>query len=260
METDPVLLQVDGRLARITLNRPDKRNALNNDVVARLTGIFNDLSKPGACKLAVLSGAGDAFCAGADLASLQALQEADMAQNLADSESLAQLFKAMYNFPGVLLAAVNGHALAGGCGLVTLCDIAVAKQGAKFGYTETRIGFVPALVARYLMEKINKSDATRLLLGAQIVEAHEALRVGLIHEVVPADQYDAQVEWWIDHIMHSLSAEALASTKKLIRIVAGMDIQTASDYASRMNAAARMSNDCKRGIKAFIDKETIRWT
>ncbi len=257
---DHLDLHIEGRLAKVTLNRPEKRNALNASLVEELTAVFRDLSRPGICKAIILTGAGDAFCAGADLASLQEMQQADMAQNLADSERLAALFMAMREYPGVLFGAINGHALAGGCGLVTMCDIAITHEKAKFGYTEVRIGFVPAIVAKFLIEKVGSSQANRLLLGAEIVGAEVARDIGLVHEVTTADSYEERVAWWVDHLAHGLSAEALASTKKLIRLVSGMDMGTAIQYASRMNAAARMSADCKKGIAAFLDKETIRWT
>lgn len=253
-------LSLEERIATVTLNRPDKRNALNGALVQELTTVFKDLSKPGACKAIILTGAGDAFCAGADLAALKEMQEADMAKNLEDSEQLAALFIAMLDFPGVIFGAVNGHALAGGCGLVTMCDIVLTHERAKFGYTEARIGFVPAIVAKFLLEKVGSSQAYRLLLGAEIVSADVARDVGLVHEVASIDDYPDRLAWWKEHLAHGLSSEALASTKKLIRLVSGMDLATATQYAARMNAAARMSGDCKRGIAAFLNKETVRWT
>ena len=257
---ESIELQIEGRIATVTLNRPDKRNALNAQMVMELTSVVRDLSRPGACKAIILTGAGDAFCSGADLAALKEMQQADMAQNLTDSEQLADLFMAMHDFPGVMFGAINGHALAGGCGLVTMCDIALTHEKAKFGYTETRIGFVPAIVAKFLLAKVGSSQAYRLLLGAEIVSAEVAKEVGLVHEVATTETYDERLAWWVDHLTHGVSAEALASTKKLIRLVSGMDMTTALQYASRMNAAARMSADCKKGISAFLDKETIRWT
>lgn len=253
-------LSLEERIATVTLNRPDKRNALNGVLVQELTTLFNDLSKPGACKAIVLTGAGDAFCAGADLAALKEMQEADMAKNLEDSEQLAALFMTMRDFPGVIFGAVNGHALAGGCGLVTMCDIVLTHERAKFGYTEARIGFVPAIVAKFLLEKVGSSQANRLLLGAEIISADVAREVGLVHEVATIDEYPDRLAWWKDHLAHGLSSEALASTKKLIRLVAGMDLATATQYAARMNAAARMSGDCRKGIAAYLNKETVRWT
>lgn len=253
-------LSIDGRVATVTLNRPDKRNALNALLVKELTDVFRDLSKPGACKAIVLTGSGEAFCAGADLAALREMQEADMAKNLEDSEQLAALFMAMHEFPGVIFGAVNGHALAGGCGLVTMCDIVLTHERAKFGYTEARIGFVPAIVAKFLLEKVGRSQAYRLLLGAEIVGADTAREIGLVHEVASFDTYQERLEWWRGHLAHGLSSEALASTKKLIRLVSGMDLATATQYAARMNAAARMSGDCKKGIAAFLNKESMRWS
>ncbi len=257
---ESIELHTEGRITRVALNRPEKRNALNAALVQELTSVFRDLSRPGVCKAIILTGAGDAFCAGADLAALQEMQQADMAQNLADSEQLASLFMAMRDFPGVLFGAINGHALAGGCGLVTMCDIALTHEKAKFGYTEARIGFVPAIVAKFLLEKVGSSQAHRLLLGAEIITAEVAKEIGLVHEVTTVETYEERLAWWVDHLAHGLSAEALASTKKLIRLVSAMDMGTAIHYASRMNAAARMSADCKKGIAAFLEKETIRWS
>lgn len=255
-----VELNIEGRIATVTLNRPDKRNALNAALVEELTTVFHELSKPGACKAIVLTGAGEAFCAGADLSSLQEMQQADMTQNLEDSEKLASLFMAMHQFPGVIFGAVNGHALAGGCGLVTMCDIVLTHEKAKFGYTEVRIGFVPAIVAKFLLEKVGMSQAYRLLLGAEILTADVAREIGLVHEVASVEAYPERLAWWRDHLSHGVSSEALASTKKLIRLVSGMDLNTATQYAARMNAAARMSGDCKKGIAAFLNKETVRWS
>lgn len=257
MET--IRVETQGRLTKIILDRPDKRNALNAQMISELTQEFQRLSKSAASKVIMISGEGSAFCAGADLESLQQLQEADHDQNLQDSQNLAALFKAMYDYPGVLFAAVNGHALAGGCGLVSLCDIVIAHEKAQFGYTETRIGFVPAIVTRYLLDKINLSHAQRLLLSAQIIDAHEAKCIGLVHEVTSEGDYQNRVNWWLDHLMHELSMEALLSTKKLIRLTQTVDRDTAHQYAIRLNAAARMSSDCRAGIQAFLNKEKLRW-
>jgi methylglutaconyl-CoA hydratase len=257
MET--IRVETLGRLTKIILNRPDKRNALNAQMVSELTQEFQRLSKSASSKVIMLTGEGSAFCAGADLESLKQLQEADHDQNLQDSENLAALFMAMYEYPGVLFGAINGHALAGGCGLVTLCDIAIAHERAQFGYTETRIGFVPAIVTRYLLDKMSPTHAQRLLLGAQLIDANEAKMIGLVHEVASADSYEERVNWWIDHLMHELSMEALVTTKKLIRLTQSVDRSTAHQYAIRLNAAARLSSDCRTGIQAFLNKEKLRW-
>jgi len=257
MET--IHVESEGRFTKITLNRPDKRNALNAQMVTELTQEFQRLSKSASSKMIMLTGEGKAFCAGADLESLQHLQQADHDQNLQDSENLAGLFQAMYDYPGVIFGAINGHALAGGCGLVTMCDIALAHENAQFGYTETRIGFVPAIVTRYLLDKISLSHANRLLLSAQIISSQEAHTIGLVHEVAREEEFKARVDWWVDHVMHELSMEALLTTKKLIRLSQTVDRSTAHQYAIRLNAAARMSSDCRAGIQAFLNKEKLRW-
>lgn len=255
----PVIIDVQGGLVTLTLNRPDKKNALNREMVEKLREYIVELSVSGTCKLLVITGAGDAFCAGADLESLKHLQTADLDDNLEDSQALADLFAALYQFPGMLLAAVNGHALAGGCGLVTLCDVAVTHEKAKFGYTETRIGFVPALVSRYLMEKISRSEAARLLLAAQVIDANEAKELHLVHEVTSTENFAERIDWWKHHIMHNVSGQALLATKRLMRTVADMDLESARNYATRVNAAARMTTDCRRGIAAFLDKQPNDW-
>ncbi len=208
-------------------------------------------------RLLVLTGEGLAFSAGADLESLKALQSATLDENLQDSAQLGSLFRLLHEYPVPILGAINGHALAGGCGLVSMCDISVAIPPAKFGYTETRIGFVPAIVSRFLIPKVGMTQANRLLLSGEIISAEEAARIGLITEV--ADQFDDRVSYWIHVFTHQVSPVAVKSTRTLIREVAEKSVTESIDVAIRLNAAARMTDDCQRGITAFLNKEKIVW-
>lgn len=252
--------QTAHRTATITLNRPDKRNALNAAIVTDLINAFDATEKDDDLKVIVLTGAGKAFCAGADLASLQALQQNSYDENLADSKHLAALFRRIYLSSKPVIARINGHALAGGCGLAAVCDLSVSVEQAKFGYTEVRIGFVPAIVSWFLMQKISGQQARRLLLTGEIIGADKALSYGLINEVVATEQaLDEQVTAWCNMLSEQNSGQAMASTKKLLALLPGKDLYEAMNLTGETNAHARHSDDCKRGIAAFLNKEKITW-
>jgi methylglutaconyl-CoA hydratase len=254
-------VQIDNAVCYIRLNRPDKRNALNREMVELLQKAFVKKSNDNNVKVIVLSGEGDVFSAGADLEALKNLQTATFSENKQDSATLASLFETMYRCPKPIIGAINGHAIAGGCGLVSLCDITVAKVDAKFGYTETAIGFVPALVARFLIKKVGETHARRLLLSAEIIGAEEAARIGLITEVTAAsdDAFAQRLHYWIDRFTTKVSPQAVAQTKELLRTTSDLGWSDALHHAVEINAKARESDDCKRGISAFLNKEKIIW-
>jgi len=239
------------------MNRVEKRNALNTDLVRALTQALIHYGSQPHIRLIVITGQGSVFSAGADLESIKALQTASIEENVADSTLLAALFRAMNECPVPLLGAANGHALAGGCGLLTLCDITVSVPHATFGYTETRIGFVPALVTKFLISKVGLTHAQRLLLSAEIITSDEAARIGLISEV--AEHFDDRVDYWIQVFTQLVSPSAVRTTRALIREVQSMNLEQSIDYALVLNAHARMTPDCQKGIAAFLNKETIRW-
>lgn len=254
-------VQLDNAVCYIRLNRPDKRNALNREMVELLQKAFVKKSNDNNVKVIVLSGEGDVFSAGADLEALKNLQTATFSENKQDSAALASLFETMYLCPKPIIGAINGHAIAGGCGLASLCDIAVAKADAKFGYTETAIGFVPALVARFLIKKVGETHARRLLLSAEIISAEEAARIGLITEVTAAsdDAFTQRLHYWIDRFTMKVSPQAVAQTKELLRTTSDLGWSDALHQAVEINAKARETDDCKRGISAFLNKEKIIW-
>lgn len=250
---------VKERIGRITLNRPDKRNALSPEMVEGLKQAFDRAAKDDQVKVIVLNAAGEAFCAGADLAYLQQLQNFSFEENLADSNQLKELFVNIYTHPKVVIAQVQGHALAGGCGLASICDWVFAVPEAKFGYTEVRIGFIPALVSVFLLRKLGEGAARELLLGGELIAADRALAIGLINRVVAADKLEAEVNDFASRLIASNSADSMKLTKKLIAEVQGMTLTQALQHAAESNAHARGTNDCKRGIEAFLNKEKIIW-
>jgi len=250
---------VSNRVAVITLNRPEKRNALNPELVSLLHTTFEKAAADTMVKVIILRANGEAFCAGADLAYLQQLQKFTFDENLADSRNLMQLYHLIYTLPKVVIAQVEGHALAGGSGLVTVCDFAFAVPEAKFGYTEVRIGFIPAIVSTFLIRKLGEGKAKDLLLSGRTMQAEEAAQVGMISRVVPKANIQAEVETLSQQLVSSTSAQSLAATKKLIDQVQGRPLPDALEYAARENATARSTDDCKKGIAAFLEKKDLSW-
>ena len=254
-----ITYSVENRVGTITLNRPEKRNALNQEMVEALKETFTKAAKDQQAKVIVLRAKGEAFCAGADLNYLQQLQKFSYEENLADSRSLMQLYYLIYSLPKVVIACVEGHALAGGSGLVTVCDMAFSIPEAKFGYTEVRIGFIPALVSTFLIRKIGEGKSRDLLLTGRIIMAAEAATLGLINRVVPRESMDAEVKLLTDQLLINASAQSLGATKKLVDQVQGQPLMDALEHAARENASARATEDCKRGIASFLEKKELRW-
>jgi methylglutaconyl-CoA hydratase len=259
MAFEHILYDVKSRVASITLHRPEKRNALNGAMVAELRAAFKQAEGDPDVKVIILKGAGEAFCAGADLEYLQQLQLNTREENLADSKELMQLMRQIYYHDKIVIAQVEGHAIAGGCGLVTLCDLSYAVPDAKLGYTEVKIGFVPALVAVFLVRKIGEGRARDLLLTGRLVTAEKAAYYGLLNDVIPADRIAEHVAKIADDLCTGASANSLKVTKKLITDVFDQPLENALEQAARLNAETREHTDCQRGIKAFLDKEKMVW-
>ncbi|CAL1520247.1 enoyl-CoA hydratase-related protein [Chitinophaga sp. MM2321] len=254
-----LLYTVADRVATIILNRPEKRNALNGLLVAELQQAFTAAAADDAVKVIVLKGNGDAFCAGADLEYLQQLQQNTYDENLADSQQLMQLFRQIHELDKIVIAQVEGHAVAGGCGLVTLCDLSYVVPEAMLGYTEVKIGFVPALVAIFLVRKIGEGRARELLLTGRLVTAEKAAQDGLITAVIPAAEINTQVAKVAASLCNDASAHSLTVTKKLIGTVLDLPLENGLKHAAELNALTRGHEDCKRGIAAFLSKEKLVW-
>lgn len=254
-----ILSDIRDSIGIISLNRPEKRNALNPELVGELKTAFTSFFEDDSVKVIKLRGEGDAFCAGADLAVIKKLKEATYEENLEDSRHLAELFEIIRNGAKPVVAAVHGHAIAGGCGLASICDIVIASKPAKFGYTETRIGFVPAIVARFLMKKVGETHARNLLLRGHLITADEAARIGLVTETTTVEAFQETVERVLEDLVHKCSGQALQTTKTLINAAGDQTFEEAVNYAVEVNAKSRGSEDCQRGISAFLDKEKIVW-
>jgi len=250
---------VKNRLAYITLNRPDKRNALNNEVVKELTEAFEYAQKDDSAKVIILNAIGDVFCAGADLAYLQSLQKFTFDENLSDSNTLKKLFKLIYTLDKIVIAQVSGHAIAGGAGLATVCDIVFSVPEAKFGFTEVKIGFVPAIVSIFALRKLGESWTKRLLLTGDIIKATEAKECGIVNFIYSKEEIEYKTKKFASNLINNTSGNSLKLTKKLINKVQQLDLESGLKYTAELNAKARESSDCKKGINAFLNKSDIKW-
>ncbi|GHE65251.1 enoyl-CoA hydratase [Roseivirga thermotolerans] len=250
---------VKDRVATIMLNRPDKRNALNEQVVSELKQAFQKAATDSDAKVVVLAARGAAFCAGADLAYLQQLQKNTFEENLADSNHLKELFYQIYTHPKVVIAKIQGHAIAGGCGLATVCDFSFAVEQAQFGYTEVRIGFIPAIVKVFLLRKLGEGKAKELLLSGDLISAQDAREMGLINWVVKEDELDSSVAEFARKLVRKNSGQSMQFTKQMIARVQSMSLEEGLAHAAEQNAKGRASDDCQKGISAFLNKEKPSW-
>lgn len=254
-----VRYEVKDRVAYLTLNRPDKRNALNGEMVAELTRAFEEAHANPRVKVVVLKASGKAFCAGADLAYLEQLQQNSYEENLQDSSQLAGLFKRIYTLNKVVIAQVQGHAIAGGCGLAIVCDFVFSVPQAKFGYTEVKIGFVPAIVSVFLVRKIGETRARELLLSGELISAEKAQNYNLINFVVEEYELEERVQTYAQNLCNTNSAQSMTITKQLIALVQETGIDRGLQLAAEQNARSRGSEDCQKGIAAFLNKEALKW-
>ncbi|HET7152167.1 MAG TPA: enoyl-CoA hydratase-related protein [Candidatus Kapabacteria bacterium] len=251
---EQILYATADGVATITLNRPEKRNALDEQMIRELHSAVEKATADAAIRVIVLTGNGDAFCAGADLAYLRKISEYDIAANKNDSHNLMELLYAIHSSPKPTVAVVRGPALAGGCGLATVCDITIASADATFGYPEVRIGFIPAIVMVFLREKLGEAMAKNLVLRGRVLGADEACRIGLIAHAVPTAEVGKKTEEIIVDLKRG-SSSALRLAKQMFAALPGMPITAGLEYASMMNALARQTEDCKRGIEQFLSKK-----
>jgi methylglutaconyl-CoA hydratase len=253
-----VLYELRPPAAVITLNRPDKRNALSRGLIAALSDGFLRAADDAEARCVILTGAGPAFCAGMDLAELaESLNlSAEASTVWDDALQLAALYDAIYRLPKPTIAAVNGSALAGGAGLVTVCDLAIASDGARFGYPEVRRGLVAAMVMPHLLRHVGERTARYLLLTGELIDAHEAARCGLVNAAVPADEVIARATTWARSLAEG-GPQALAATKDLLRRFSRQALSV--EEASRASAAPRFSDECREGLEAFFAKRPVPW-
>ena len=250
---------ISDRIGFITLNRPEKRNALSFELIDDLKKAFRSAEADDSVKVVVLQARGEVFCAGADLAYLKQLQKFSFEENLADSNHLRDLLYTIYTLKKVVIAQVHGHAIAGGCGLASVCDFIYAVPESKFGYTEVKLGFIPALVMVFLLRRIGEGRAKELMLSGDLYTAQEAREMGHVNKVVPAAELEGEVKKLAAMLVATNSAESLHRTKRMIGEVPTMPLEQALDYAARMNAETRSTEDFKRGISSFLDRQKLIW-
>jgi len=248
-----VLYSVDNGVARITLNRPEKRNALDDEMIAGIRGGLGESAHDEAVHLVLITGAGNDFCAGADLAAIEQLSHGTVMENVADARHLGDLFLEMRRYPRPIIAAVRGRALAGGCGIATAADFVLAAESAQFGYPEIKIGFVPAMVMAILRRSVSEKRALELLATGEIIPARTALEIGMITRVFADAAFDNEVQSYAAQLA-TRSSSALVLTKSLFYQMDTVAFDAALSAGVQTNALARLTEDCRRGIQQFLKK------
>jgi methylglutaconyl-CoA hydratase len=248
-----IVYSIDGPVGHITLNRPEKRNALDSEMVAEIRRALAESAENSEVRVVVLSGAGKDFCSGADLAALHQIASATVGENLADARQLADVFLDMRRHPRPIVAAVRGRALAGGCGIATAADIILAAESAQFGYPEVKIGFVPAMVMAIVRRSVSEKRAFELLTSGEPFPARTALEIGMINRIFPDASFDREVKSYAAQLA-TRSASALSLTKSLLYQIDAMAFEAALSAGVQTNALARTTEDCRRGIEQFLKK------
>ncbi|MGA3035220.1 MAG: enoyl-CoA hydratase-related protein [Terracidiphilus sp.] len=252
-----IVVDDSGPIRTVTLNRPERRNAMTPEMQQELIAAFEDAASSD-CRVLVLAGAGQSFCSGLDLSALQAMQGQSAATHLDDAERIARLFLALYEMPMPTIAAVHGAAIAGGAGLAILCDFTLATPAARFGFTEVRIGFVPALVSAFLVLQIQDKRSRDLLLTGRIFDAAEAHRLGLVNEIVAPEELAKRVAA-LAEVLLTNSPESLKATKRLLAAQHKSWLDSAVAQALEANALSRETADFREGIAAFLEKRKPSW-
>lgn len=247
-----------GSIATITLNRPEVHNAFNADLIAGLSYAFGYLSSRGDLRAIVLRGAGPSFCAGADVQWLRASLDWSREENMADAGRLAALFAAINDCPMPVIARVHGAALGGGAGLVACCDIVIAAEKTRFGFTEVKLGIVPATISPFVIAKIGPAHARALFVTGERFDAARAQAIGLVHRVVPAEELDAAVDETLAQ-MRLNGPQAMRAAKILAQRVGNMDRTAATEYTVQMIADVRVGAEAQEGLRAFLEKRKAAW-
>jgi methylglutaconyl-CoA hydratase len=248
-----VLIETQGTIRIITLNRPDKRNALNDELIADLKSALNDADADQNVRAIVIRGAGKDFCSGADLSALQKIAAASHEENLEDARSLGELYKLIRRVRQPVIAAVKGRALAGGFGLALACDVIFAHDEARFGFPEVKIGFVPAMVAAILRRNMTEKDAFATLTLGNEITAAELRKRGIVEAIIQGEDLDSEVIA-IAKQYENLSASAVQMTKRLLYDIDELNFASAIEQGAKVNAEARMTEDCQKGIARFLER------
>ena len=259
MKFERIEVELKGPVARVWLNRPDVRNAFDGLMVTELRKALFDMGTVDSIRVIVLAGRGPSFCAGADLEWMRAMAHFSREDNLREAQALADLFFTVYQSHKPVVARVHGAALGGGSGLVAACDIPVAGLGTEFGFTEVRLGIVPAMISPYVIAKIGESAARELFLTGERFEAVKAVEIGLIRAAVPEDDLDATVDARVDALLRS-GPRAIAEAKALIREVAWRRVEDMQRYTVERIAEIRTSSEGQEGMRAFLEKRKPSWS
>jgi methylglutaconyl-CoA hydratase len=249
----------DGPIEFLTLNRPEVRNAFNEQVIEELTRWAAATAADDRVRVAVLAGAGKAFCAGADLTWMSRMAAYTLEENVLDASAMARMYAALDHLPIALIGRIHGPALGGGAGLAAVCDIVVAEEGATFGFTEVKVGIVPAVISPYVLTKLGVSATRELFVTGMRFDAARAKEVGLVHAVVPERELDAAVGRYVDEVL-TAAPGAIATIKELLRKVWGRPIQDAMGITADTIAMRRVSPEGQEGMRAFLEKRKPGWT
>jgi methylglutaconyl-CoA hydratase len=253
-----IKVETEGALALVTLNRPEKRNAISAAMIGEVLSALKDLESGGE-RVVIVTGEGKAFCAGMDLDALKSLAAQSAEENLADARRTAGFFRRLWSFSKPLIAAVNGAALAGGCGIATLCDFTLAIPEAKFGYSEVRVGFIPALVSMFLERQVGEKLARDLLLTGRMIDAAEAKAIGLVTRIVPAEELLTAARD-LAAVLIANSPGSVQATKRLLVRASEVEIDRRIELAVAESVAIRSTPDFREGLAAFLEKREPRWS
>jgi methylglutaconyl-CoA hydratase len=253
-----ILFSKEDRVARIVLNRPDVHNAFDSLMISELDDAFEKAKADEFIRAVVLTGEGKSFCAGADINWLREVIHFTFEQNLEESLHLAEVLHKIYTLPKPTVAMVNGTAIGGGNGFLSACDIALAADGAIFGLSEVKIGLVPAAISPYVIRRIGEGKAREFFLTGKRISAHEALKIGLVNEVVPLEKLEKKVEEIVGLLLSS-GPKAVASCKELIQRIPVMSFEEAKEYTAKMIANLRVSEEGQEGMAAFLEKRRPKW-
>lgn len=254
-----LLTEVKDRIGYIILNRLDKKNALNFQFISQIKSALSAMASDENVKVLVLKSNSDVFCAGADLEYLISLGDNNFEKNIADTSHIRELFEQIYTFPKLTISQVEGHAIAGGCGIANATDFCYAIEEAKFGYSEVKIGFIPALVSVYLIKKIGEAKARELLLTGKLVNGEEAVKFGLVNAIKSREEIDEFVSNLALNLALSTSAKSIQFTKELMIQLQDKSLKEGLDMATIANAKMRDTEDFKKGISSFVNKEKLTW-
>ena len=252
-----IKIEVNNQVVNIIFNRPEKRNALNSQMIDEIQQTLNTYKKNKKIKIILFSSNSTVFCAGADIKYLEKIKDFSFEENLKDSNKLMKLFKTILLYPKLIVSKINGPAIAGGCGLATACDITFATEKSVFGYPEVRIGFIPALVSTFLTHKINGTQLRELLLTGKIIDSKTAQNIGLVNYVYKNSEIDQKVDDFIKEILKKTSIESIAETKKMIYLWFGLEKKLKKSAV--LNAESRKTDNFKKGIAAFLNKTKLDW-